>query len=325
VYETRSDSPRRIMIAGGSGLIGRHLAAALLARGDEVLVLSRHPPSAQASLPGCAVLHWHPGSNGKWQDELDVVDAVVDLSGAPFFTKWRGDYYKREVLGSRHTAIQSLTEAIARAPVRPKVFVSASSLGPYGFRRDDDVLTERSSPDIGPLSRDALELEARALDAEALGTRVVLLRPGVVLAPDGGAFQLMTRRFGGLVAPVTPVTQWCSWIHIADAIELINSALDHEQIRGPMNLASPNPVRNREFAEALAQATSRPLRPPIPGRALQLMFGKAAITITHGQRVLPAKALKRGYEFRYPKLTSALDDLTGRAGRRARERAMQCT
>jgi uncharacterized protein len=312
---TPSESTRRIMIAGGSGLIGRHLSAALLARGDEVLVLSRHPASAQTHLPGCAVLRWHPGSHGRWQDELDVVDAVVDVSGAPFFTKWRGDYYKREVLGSRRTAIQSLIKAIAQASVRPKAFVSTSSLGPYGFRRDDESLTERSAPDIGPLSRNALELEARALQAEALGTRVVLLRPGVVPAPDGGAFQLMTRAFGrGLGAPVTPGTQWCSWIHIADAVELIISALDREQVRGPLNLTSPNPVRNHEFAEAFAEATSRPLRPAIPGRALHLMFGKAAITITHGQRVLPARALELGHEFRYPTLTGTLDALVGRAG-----------
>jgi uncharacterized protein (TIGR01777 family) len=311
---TPSDSPRRIIIAGASGLIGRHLSAALLARGDEVLVLSRHPASAQAHLPGCAVLGWHPGSDGRWQDELDV-DAVVDVSGARFFTKWRGDYYKREVLGSRRTAIQSLIKAIARAPVRPKVFVSTSSLGPYGFRRDNESLTERSAPDIGPLSRDALGLEARALQADALGTRVVLLRPGVMLAPDGGAFPLMTRAFErGLGAAVTPGTQWCSWIHIADAVELIISAVDGEQVRGPLNLTSPNPVRNREFAEAFAKATSRPLRPPIPGRALHLMFGKAAIIITHGQRVLPGQALELGHEFRYPTLTGALDDLTGSAG-----------
>jgi uncharacterized protein len=311
---TPSDYTRRIMIAGASGLIGRHLAAALIARGDEVLALSRHPASVQTRLPGCAVLRWHPGSHGRWQDELDVVDAVVDLSGAPFFTKWRGDYYKREVLGSRRTAIQSLTEAIARASTRPKVFVSTSSLGPYGFRRDDQPLTERSSPDVGPLSRDALELEACALEAEALGTRVVVLRPGAVLAPDGGAFQLMTRAFArGLGAPVAPGTQWCSWIHIADTVKLIISALDHEQVRGPLNLTSPNPVPNREFAEAFAKATSRPLRPPIPGRALHLMFGKAAIVITHGQRVLPAKALELGHEFHHPTLTGALADLAGHA------------
>lgn len=197
------DPTKRIMIAGGSGLIGRHLSAALLARGDEVLVLSRDPASAQTRLPGCAVLRWHPGrSDGRWRNKLDVVDAVVDVSGAPFFTKWRGDYYKREVLGSRHAAIRSLIDAIARASVRPKVFVSTSSLGPYGFRRDHQALTERSSPDIGPLSRDALELESCARDAEALATRVVLLRPGVVLAPDGKAFQMLTRAFTrGLGAP----------------------------------------------------------------------------------------------------------------------------
>ncbi|MGZ4233208.1 MAG: TIGR01777 family oxidoreductase [Solirubrobacteraceae bacterium] len=325
MHTTTSDFPRRIMIAGGSGLIGRHLSAALLARGDEVLVLSRDPAVAQARVPGCAVLHWHPGSDGKWQDELNVVDAVVDVSGAPFFTKWRGDYYKREVLGARRGAIQSLIEAIARAPVRPKAFISTSSLGPYGFRRDDQSLTEHSSPDIGPLSRDALELEARALQAEALGTRVALLRPGIVLAPDGGAFQLMTRAFArGLGAPVTPGTQWCSWIHIADAVELIISALSNERAQGPLNLTSPNPVRNHELAGAFAEATSRPLRPPIPGRSLHLMFGKAAITITHGQRVLPARALELGHQFRYPMLNHALDDLI-RRGRRVSEQGHQAS
>lgn len=318
---TPSESTRRIMIAGGSGLIGRHLSAALLARGDEVLALSRQPASVQTRLPGCAVLPWHPGSDGSWQDELDVVDAMVDVSGAPFFTKWRGNYYKREVLGSRRTAIRSLIEAIARASVRPKVFVSTSSLGPYGFRRDDEVLTERSSPDIEALSQDALELEAHALEAEAFGTRVVLLRPGIVLAPDGGALQLMRRAFErGLGAPVTPGTQWCSWIHIADAVDLIISALDHEHAQGPLNLTSPNPVRNREFAEAFAEATSRALRPPIPGRALHLTFGKAAIIITHGQRVLPAQALELGHAFRYPTLTGALEDLIAHAGKVSRGR-----
>jgi uncharacterized protein len=310
---TTSDFPRRIMIAGGSGLIGRHLCAALLARGDEVLVLSRDPVGAEARVPGCAVLHWRPGSDGKWQDELDVVDAVVDLSGAPFFTKWRGDYYKREVLGSRRAAIQALIEAIARASVRPKVFISTSSLGPYGFRRDDETLTERSRPDIGPLSRDALELEARALGAERLGARVVLLRPGVILAPDGGVYQLVRRAFArGLGAAVTPGTQWCSWIHVADAVDLIIAALVNEDARGPLNLTSPTPVRNEDFAQAFAEATSYPLRAPIPGRALHLMFGKAAITITHGQRVVPARALELGHEFRYPSLNFALEDLTRR-------------
>jgi uncharacterized protein (TIGR01777 family) len=300
------------MIAGGSGLIGRHLCAALLARGDEVLVLSRDPAAARACLPGCTTLRWRPGSDGSWQDELDGAEAVVDVSGAPFFTKWRGDYYKREVLGSRRAAIQSLVDGIARASARPKAFISTSSIGAYGFRRDDQPLTERSSPDTAPLSRDTLELEARALQANAFGTRVVLLRPGIVLAPDGGAFQLVRRAFArGLGAAVAPGTQWCSWIHIADAVELIVSALCSEQAAGPLNLTAPNPVRNHQFAEAFAAAMSRPLRGPIPGRALHLMVGKAAIIITHGQRVLPNRALELGYKFRYPTLNEALGDLIG--------------
>lgn len=323
MHTTTPDSPRRIVIAGASGLIGRHLSAALLARGDEVLALSRHPAVAQARLPGCAVLGWRPGSDGKWQDELGVVDAVVDLSGAPFFTRWSGDYYKREVLGSRRAAIQSLIEAMARVPVRPKAFISTSSLGAYGFRRDDQSLTECSRPDIGPLSRDALELEARALRAKALGTRVVLLRPGIVLAPDGGAFPQLTRAFArGLGAAVRPGTQWCSWIHVADAVALIIAALSDERAQGPLNLTSPNPVVNDEFAEALAAATSCPLRPPIPGRALHLIFGKAAIIITHGQRVLPSRALELGHEFRYARLNDALNDLI-RGVRDMREQGQQ--
>ena len=312
---TASDSPRRIMIAGGSGLIGRHLAAALLERGDEVIVLSRDPARAQPLLPGCAVLRWRPGSAGRWQDELEVVDALIDVSGAPFFTRWRGDYYKREVLGSRHSAIESLIEAIARAETRPDVFVSTSSLGVYGFRREEQSLTETSAPDIGPLSRDAVGLERHALKAEAFGPRVVHLRPGIVLAPDGGAVEIMRRAFArGLGAPIAPGSQWCSWIHIADAVELIGVLLGDKRARGAFNLTSPHPVRNREFAEAFAAATSHSLRSSIPGRALHLMFGKAAITVTHGQRVLPARALELGHSFRFPKLNDALAELVWRVG-----------
>ena len=314
-------TPQRIMIAGGSGLIGRHLSA-LLRRGREVIVLSRHSGRVQDRLPGCAVLGWQPGADGRWQDELEVVDALVDLSGAPFFTNWRGDYYTREVLGSRRTAIGALIDAIARTSTRPSVFVSTSSLGVYGFRRDDESLTERSVPDIGPLTRDGLDLESQARHAERLGTRVVVLRPGVVFAPDGGAFEIIARAFrSGLGAPVKPGTQWCSWIHIEDAAELIVRALVHSDLSGTLNLTSPNPVPNREFARAFADSTVSPLRPAIPARAVHLMFGKPAIMITHGQRVLPARALELGYEFRYPQLANALSNLVERAANVPAERA----
>lgn len=256
------------------------------------------------------MLHWSPGARGRWSRELDAVDAVIDVSGAPFVTRWRGDYYTREVFGSRLRAIRALVDAVEAARVRPRTFISTSSLGCYGFRRQDQVLTESSASDSGPLSQDVVRLETLALDAADLGPRVVLARPGFVLAPDGGAFgQLLPTFARGAGRVVAPGNQWCSWIHIEDAVALIIRALDDDRVRGPLNLTSPAPVRNEEFAQALARAVARRLRPPVPGRLVHLKFGKAAITVTHGQRVLPGRALELGYGFRYPEINAALADL----------------
>lgn len=300
------------MIAGGSGLIGRHLAAELLARGDEVIVLSREPRATQQHLRGAAVLPWTPGLDGCWQPELEGVDAVVNLAGAPFFTNSRDDYYKRVVLGSRRRAIESLLEALENTRHRPIAFISASSTAVYGFRRDNQILTEDYEPDIEPISKDAVELENLALDGAKLSTRVVLLRTAMVLARDGGAIAQLARAAEYEPAkPVEPGTQWCSWIHIRDAVGLIVRAIDDASIHGPLNVTSPNPIRNWELAQSFADAFSRPLGPSIRATELHHAVRNAAITLTHGQRVLPARALTLGYQFRHPTLKNALHDLVG--------------
>lgn len=310
---TGSTRLRRVIVAGGSGLIGRHLTAALLARGDEVLVLSRDPRATASRLPDASVLEWRPGRDGPWQEELEAADGMVDLAGAPFFTRLRGRDYQREVLGTRRAASAALAHTIARTSVAPRTLVSGSSILVYGFRHGDKILTERTQPDIAPLSTAAVELERLAAQAEVGGTRVVLLRTGMVLANEGGGFGQFTQPFGpSRVAPVMPGSQWCSWIHIQDVVGLILAALDDERIRGPLNVTAPNPVRNVEFAFTVSDALGVPMGPNYSAEELQIALGKVAITITQGQRVVPARALELGYEFRYPTLAAAVWNLVGR-------------
>jgi uncharacterized protein (TIGR01777 family) len=259
------------------------------------------------------VLEWRPGHDGPWQQELEAADGVVDLAGAPFFTRLRGRDYQREVMGTRRASSAALVEAIGRTSVAPRTLISGSSILVYGFRHGDEVLTERTQPDIAPLSTAALELERVASEAEAGGTRVVLLRTGMVLSNEGAAFGQLTQPFGpSRVAPVMPSSQWCSWIHIQDVVGLILAGLDDERIRGPLNLTAPNPVRNLPFALTVSYALSVPMGHAYSARELQIALGKVAITITQGQRIVPARALELGYEFRYPTLDAAVSHLVGR-------------
>jgi uncharacterized protein len=313
-HDAKPGKVRRIMIAGGSGLIGRHLSATLLARGDEIIVLARDPATAELDLPGAAVLAWQPGCSGRWQLELEAVDALVNLAGAPFLTPWHNEHHRRAVIADRHAAIASLLEALERTRHRPAAFISTSSIAVYGFRRDDETLTEQSAPDIGPTSKDVLALETLALEGEKLATRVALPRIGLMLAPDGGTLQPLVQTLDHEpIGPVEPGTQWCSWVHVRDVVGLIISAIDNDHVRGAVNVTAPNPVRNYEFAESLAGILSRPLGQPIPARKLHLATGRAALAITHGQCVLPIRALKLGYTFRYATLNHALRDVVGAA------------
>ena len=295
----------RVVVTGGTGFIGRRLCARLGGKGHEVAVLSRGADGGRR-LPGVPVLSWGPDIPG-WEAAIDGADAIVNLAGESVSQRWTGEA-KRRILESRLEAVALLAGAIRKAAKRPAVLVNASAVGFYGARGDEE-LSESAPPGDDFLARTCVEWEGAAAGLEALGLRVVRVRIGVVLSAEGGALAKMIpvfRAFAG--GPVGRGSQWMSWIHRDDLVELIGFALEKQAVSGALNGTAPEPARNREFAHALGKALQRPAIAPAPAAAVRLLFGEMATLVLDGQRVMPEKALALGFRFRFPHLEEALAD-----------------
>jgi uncharacterized protein (TIGR01777 family) len=295
----------KIVIAGGTGFLGRPLADALAAEGQDVVVLSRTPSHSRAA---ARFVPWTPdGSAGAFAGEIDGASAVVNLAGEPIAAKrWSADQ-KRRILESRVNATRSLVEAIRRAANPPGVFVSGSAVGYYG-PLGDQVAPEETPAGSDFLASVSVQWESEACRAASDRTRVVCLRTGLVLEQDGGALPKMLPPFklfaGG---PVGSGRQYWPWIHRDDWIRLVQWAISAGAVSGPVNGTAPNPVTNREFAGALGRALHRPAIMPAPAFALRLMLGEMAdALLLSGQRAIPAKAQREGFTFRYATLEEAL-------------------
>jgi uncharacterized protein (TIGR01777 family) len=304
--------PKRIIITGATGLIGKRVARALRQRGESLVVFSRDTPDARKAVRGAdEYVAWQPEEQGPWANAVPGAHAVVHLAGAPVYGHRWTESYKRQIRDSRVLGTRGLVRAMARAAVRPKVFICGSAVGYYG-PRDDTPLDESAGPGDDFLAQVCAEWEAEARKAEALGVRTVLLRTGVVLDRGEGALPQMMLPFklfaGG---PIMPGTQWLSWIHIDDEVGILLRALDDPAVSGPVNATAPNPQTNAEFTRALGQAMGRPAWLPVPQLGLKLALGEFAESLTTGQRVLPARIQQLGYEFRYPTSEQALRQLLG--------------
>jgi uncharacterized protein len=310
----------RVFITGGSGLIGRQLALRLVERGDQPVILSRRSDQVRRNptMRGLTVVQGDPSTSGRWESELDGCDAVVNLVGHNLFAERWNAKVKRKIRDSRVYSTEHVVSAIAKAKARPKVLVQASAIGYYGPHGDEE-LTEDSPSGSDLMAVVCREWEEAAQPAEAAGVRVAKIRTGVVLSRGEGALGVMTPIFRWLPGGAAPVgngggalrpasgQQWMSWIHIDDIIGIFLLALDHAEARGPINGTAPNPVRNAEFARALARVLWRPYVPfGPPDAVLELMLGEVAQVVTRGQKVLPARAQALGYPFRYPDLAGAL-------------------
>ena len=293
----------KVIIAGGTGFVGRRLTRALGKAGHEVVVLSR-----SASLPpeGAArVVAW----SGPWRDELEDAGAVVNLAGAGIADRrWTAER-KEEIRESRVAATRRLVEAMARSRRRPDVLVNASAVGYYGDR-GDERLAERAAAGAGFLTDVCSAWESEAARAEAAKVRVVLLRFGVVLGSEGGALPRMLVPFRlGLGGRLGSGRQYMSWIHVEDAVGLARMALERRETRGPLNVVAPGPQTNAAFSRALASVLGRPCFLTAPAFALRLVLGEMSEMLLASQRVEPAAALAAGYDFRFPDLAPALRDL----------------
>ncbi|HEV7486388.1 MAG TPA: TIGR01777 family oxidoreductase [Thermoanaerobaculia bacterium] len=295
---------KRIVVAGGSGFIGEPLVRRLLARGDDVAVLTRNASNVRA---GRAV-GWKPPSQGIWPDEAANADVVINLAGENVGGgRWTAERKKR-IIESRVAATSALVEAMSRKPDHTRTFISASATGFYGDRGDES-LDETSSAGIGFLAEVTKRWEELARGAEPFA-RVVVLRFGVVLAKDGGALAKLLLPFRlGAGGPMGSGQQWMPWIGRDDILRIIEWSIDRDATRGTYNATAPNPARNRELARTLGRVLHRPVLLPTPAFALRLALGSemANEMLLGGHRVLPRHAQEEGFEFAYPDLEPALN------------------
>jgi uncharacterized protein (TIGR01777 family) len=298
----------RVLVTGASGLIGSALCDALLARGDEVVGLSRDPDKAGQTNPTVRWFAWQATLERPPAEAFEGVEGVVNLIGEPINQRWNEES-KRRIMESRRASTHNLVQAIGALQDRPKVLVSQSAIGYYGDR-GEAIVDESAPPGSGFAAEVPVEWERAAHEADDL-LRVVVVRTGLVLDPrDGLLKQLLTPFKLGVGGPIGGGNQYMSWIHFDDEIALLLWALDDEQVTGTLNATAPNPVTNRELSKALGRVLGRPAVLPVPGVALNVMLGRElAETVKDGQRVLPRRALDLGFTFKHPELEPALRDL----------------
>jgi uncharacterized protein (TIGR01777 family) len=291
----------RVIIAGGSGFLGRALQDRLRQERHAVGVLTRQPrPTAQDEIP------WTPdGTAGAWQSALDGVDAVVNLAGAGIADARWNDARKQLLRSSRVLATRSLVAAMRGVAQPPRVLVSGSAVGYYG-PRGDELVTEDTPAGSDFLADLCVEWEREARLASSIA-RVALIRTGLVLHPDGGALRQMLLPFRlGVGGRLGSGTQFMPWIHIDDWIDLVVWLVADARAEGPFNGSAPNPVTNQEFTRTLGRVLGRPTIFPVPGFGLRAIVGELAGSILTGQRAIPARAQQMGFAFRHPELEPAL-------------------
>lgn len=298
-----------VIITGGTGLIGRALAAGLVGAGYEVVVLSRSPERATGLPPGVRVERWDAHSAEGWGHLVEGADAIVNLAGENIAAgRWTAAH-KQRVRDSRINAGRAVVQAVQQAARKPRVVVQASGIGYYGPRGDREV-TEETPPGDDFLAHVAREWEASTKPVEALGVRRTIIRTGVVLSTRGGAFPRLLLPFRLFVGgPLGSGRQWLPWIHIADEVAAIRFLIENEAAHGPFNLCAPNPLTNAEFGRVLGRVMGRPAFIPTPGFAIRLVLGEMATLLLDGQRAMPKRLLELQFAFRFPTADAALRDL----------------
>ena len=300
----------RVLITGGTGLIGTALVKSLRDSNCEVTILTRSPDRHQASTPnGVRLEKWDGETAEGWGHLVSQVDAVVNLTGEGIANGRWSTTRKERIRESRIRAGNALVSAIRDAETAPGTLIQSSAVGYYG-PGGDETMTEQNSPGEDFLARVCFDWEASTAEVEAMGVRRAVIRTGVVLSAQGGALPRMTlpfRLFAG--GPLGSGKQYFPWIHIADEVAAIRFLLENEKASGPYNLAAPNPPRNREFVRDLGRAMGRPSLLPTPSFALQALFGEMSTVLLDGQRAVPARLQEDGYEFIFPETVAALRDL----------------
>jgi uncharacterized protein (TIGR01777 family) len=299
----------RVLVTGATGFLGRKICASLAGDGHRTVALSRNAGAARAKLPEAGeLLSWDPISSPPPAESVEGTDAVVNLVGESVVGLWTASK-KRSLRESRIKSTRNLVRAIENTPSPPKVLISASAVGYYGDRGENEI-TEQCGPGADFLSDLCLDWEREAHRAAEFGARVVSLRIGLVLGREGGMLPaLLPAAKLGLFGRLGSGKQWWPWVHADDIVGLVRFALANK-IEGPLNATAPNPIRQKDFARTLGRLLGRPSFLPVPSFVLLLAGGLSGETL-RSQRVMPKVALNAGYEFRHADLVTALSQLVG--------------
>jgi uncharacterized protein (TIGR01777 family) len=308
---------KKIIIAGGSGLIGSYLAKALVDRHYEVVVLTRSASTENFHSDKIRIAQWDGQHLDNWTDQINSAYAVVNLAGASIagenllsilFNRWT-KRRKELILQSRVSSGKILAEAIEKAAKKPEVFIQASGVGYYGSKSSSQ-LVEDAPPGSDFLASVSRDWETSSVRVISMGVRHVIVRSGVVLSTSGGILPMVAlpiRLFLG--GRLGNGNQHFPWIHINDEVNAIQFLMENNASSGPYNLVSPTLVRNAEFGQKLAQVLHRPFYFPIPAFLLKFVLGEKSVLIIEGQQVIPDKLIKQGFKFNFPETLSALKDL----------------
>jgi uncharacterized protein (TIGR01777 family) len=302
----------RIFITGGTGFVGTCLTRELTAQGHQVTLLTRTVTPGRTLPAGAVFLEGNPLQPGPWQKAVPEHQAFINLAGASIFSRWT-DSTKKEIRESRILTTRNLVTSLEERQGRDTLLLSTSAVGYYGFHEDEE-LSEDAPSGTDFLSTLARDWEAEAQRAESFGVRVIRCRFGIVLGKGGGALDQMLPLFKkGLGSPLGSGRQWFSWIHQRDLIRIFLFLLDRQEVSGPLNCTAPHPVTNQELTRLLAEALGKPaFLPAVPGFMLKLVMGEFGDVLLKGQRVLPQKLLRLGFNFLYPDLKKTLQDLLQR-------------
>lgn len=300
-----------ILITGGMGFVGQATARRLTAAGHHVTILGRNLARKGPAPAGVTLLEADATRPGPWQEALARQDCVVNLAGVSIFSRWTAGK-KREIATSRIAITRNVVDGLRAGGSRSHL-ISASAVGYYGFRGDEE-LDEEARPGDDFLAQVCRDWEEQALAARASGIGVTLCRLGVVLGPGGGALDLLTTIFRlRLGSRLGSGRQYFSWIHLDDLTAIIEYLAANPAIEGPVNCTAPAPVTNRELTRALNRALDvRSLAPPAPAFALRLLLGEFGSFLLTGQRAVPRRLSALGFSFTHPRLEEALEELIGR-------------
>lgn len=301
----------KVFITGGSGFVGSYFTRRFVQLGHEVTVLTRSIKNARRDdIP--REVRWvegDPRKPGRWQESVGGHDLAINLAGKSIFTPWTKKV-RKSIVDSRILTTRNLVDSLG-TPAAPRVLLSASAVGYYGSREDDEILDESAPAGNDFLAQVGVAWESEAKRAEGFGTRVVLCRFGIVLGRNGGALEKMVPAFKFMLgAPLGSGRQWFPWIHQEDLFGAMLFAAEQETLAGPVNCTSPNSVRNEDLTRTLAEVVHRPLfMPRVPGFVLKTVLGELGEVLLKGQRTVPAKLQSHGFRFKFPTLRGALEDL----------------